>query len=37
MELEEENQVIKWGGGYQKGLRQLWEYLDVVGGMDSKA
>ena len=37
MELEEENQVIKWRGGHQKGLGWLWEPLDVVGGIYSKA
>jgi hypothetical protein len=37
MELEEENQVIKWRGGHQKGLGWLWEPLDVVGGMYNKA
>jgi hypothetical protein len=34
MELEEEeNQVIRWREGHQKGLG----WLDVVGGMYSKA
>jgi hypothetical protein len=38
MELEkEENQVIKWRGGHQKGLGWLSVTLDIVGGMYSKA
>jgi hypothetical protein len=37
MELEEENQVIRWREGHQKGLGWLREHLDVVGGVDSKA
>jgi hypothetical protein len=37
MELGKENQVIKLGEGHQKGLRWLWEYLDIVGDVESKA